>query len=102
MSAAATPPAIERRDLATRPTDLPGLRAALEAHVAARPLRPEGYDPKTDEGWTYYRALCDWSDTRRRLEHEIQKLTIPKTQPLDRHPKPVPRAYLQAPARFRQ
>ena len=101
MSAASTP-TLERRDLATRPADLPGLQEALAEHVAARPQRPEPYDPKTEEGWAFFKAWSDWSDKRRRLEHEIWKLVTPKTQPLDRHPRPVPRAYPQAPARFRQ
>lgn len=102
MSAAVAPPAIERRDLTTRPTDLPGLHAALEAHLDQRPEPPRPYEPNSAEGWAYFKLRCDWSDKRRRLEHEIWKLTTPKTQPLDRHPRPVPKAYAQAPARLRR
>ena len=92
MSATRTPP-LERRDLATRPADLPGLRAALEAHLACRPEQPQPYEPHTDAGWAYFRARCDWSDKRRRIEHEIWKLEHPPLvfKRVDR----VPQAYRQ-------
>jgi hypothetical protein len=77
------------------------LRTELAAHLQTMPVLPQPYDPHTPQGRAYYAARAAWSDTRRHLEHEIFKAETPKTQALDRRPKAIPRAYSQAPVRFR-
>lgn len=83
------------------PTDPAALRELLADHMKALPAMPSPYDPHSPEGRAYYQARAEWSDRRRRIEHGIFKAETPKTVCKRQAPRPVPRAYPQAPTRFR-
>ena len=83
------------------PTDADALRELLAAHLLTLPVMPSPYDPHSPEGRAYYQARAEWSDRRRRIEHGIFKAETPKTVCKRQAPRPVPRAYPQAPTRFR-
>ena len=89
-------------NLADLPQDLHALQALLEAHLQAMPTLPQPYLPNTQAGLAYYDARTAWSDTRRRLEHEIWKAQTPKTVFERVAPRVFPRAEPQGPVRLRR